>query len=93
MFDSERNKQKKRFFCNEIRRISNEILKQLVERIENIVPKAYSLNTHDYKKKTKTNEILMMEIAKQNFLLNKIAKTREHRTHHLSENPISILEN
>ena len=84
MFDSERNKQIQRFLCNEIRRLSNEILKQLVEINENLVPKAYSLNMHDYKN-TKTKEILMMTITRQ---FNKIAKTREHHTHHLSENPI-----
>ena len=49
MFDSERNKQHQRVLCNEIRRLPNETIKQLAVRIETIVRKAYSLNTHDYK--------------------------------------------
>ena len=51
MFDSERNKQHQRVLCNEIRRLPNETIKQLAVRIETLVRKAYSLNTHDYKKK------------------------------------------
>ena len=50
MFDSERNKQQQRVLCNEIRRLPNETIKQLAVRIETLVRKAYSLNTHDYKK-------------------------------------------
>ena len=38
MFDPERNKQ-----------LPNETIKQLAIRIETLVRKAYSLNTHDYK--------------------------------------------
>ena len=49
MFDSERNKQHQRTLCNEIRRLPNETIKQLAVRIETLVRKAYSLNTHDYK--------------------------------------------
>ena len=49
MFDSERNKQHQRVLCNEIRRLPNETIKQLAVRIETLVRKAYSLNTHDYK--------------------------------------------
>ena len=40
----------KEFLCNEIRRLPNETIKQLAVRIETLVRKAYSLNTHDYKK-------------------------------------------
>ena len=47
MFDSERNKQHQRVLCNEIRRLLNETIKQLAVRIETLVRKAYSLNTHD----------------------------------------------
>ena len=47
MFDSERNKQHQIVFCNEICRIPNETIKQLAVKIETLVRKAYSLNTHD----------------------------------------------
>ena len=69
MFDSERNKQHQRVLCNEIRRLPNETIKQLAVRIETLVRKAYSLNTHDYKN-TKITEILMMILTPQ---LRKIA--------------------
>ena len=69
MFDSERNKQQQRVLCNEIRRLPNETIKQLAVRIETLVRKAYSLNTHDYKN-TKRTEILMMTLTPQ---LRKIA--------------------
>ena len=69
MFDSERNKQHQRVLCNEIRRLPNETIKQLAVRIETLVRKAYSLNTHDYKN-TKMTEILMMTLTP---LLRKIA--------------------
>ena len=69
MFDSERNKQHQRVLCNEIRRLPNETIKQLAVRIETLVRKAYSLNTHDYKN-TKMTEILMMTLTPQ---LRKIA--------------------
>ena len=69
MFDSERNKQQQRVLCNEIRRLPNETIKQLAVRIETLVRKAYSLNTHDYKN-TKMTEILMMTLTAQ---LRKIA--------------------
>ena len=69
MFDSERNKQHQRVLCNEIRRLPNETIKQLAVRIETLVRKAYSLNTHDYKN-TKMTEILMKTLAPQ---LRKIA--------------------
>ena len=49
MFDSERNKQHQRILCNEIRSLPNETIQQLAVRIETLVRKAYSLNTHDYK--------------------------------------------
>ena len=64
MFDSERNKQHQRVLCNEIRRLPNETIKQLAVRIETLVRKAYSLNTHDYKN-TKMTEILMMTLTPQ----------------------------
>ena len=64
MFDSERNKQHQRVLCNEIRRLPNETIKQLAVRIETLVRKAYSLNTHDYKN-TKMTEILMMNLTPQ----------------------------
>ena len=69
MFDHERNKQQQRVLCNEIRRLPNETIKQLAVRIETLVRKAYSLNTHDYKN-TKKTEILMMTLTPQ---LRKIA--------------------
>ena len=69
MFDSERNKQHQRVLCNEIRRLPNETIKQLAVRIETIVRKTYSLNTHDYKN-TKMTELLMMTLTPQ---LRKIA--------------------
>ena len=62
MFDSERNKQHQRILCNEIRRLPNETIKQLAVRIETLVRKAYSLNTHDYKN-TKMTETLMMTLT------------------------------
>ena len=64
MFDSERNKQHQRVLCNEIRRLPNETIKQLAVRIEKLVRKAYSLNTHGYKN-TKMTEILMMTHTSQ----------------------------
>ena len=69
MFDSERNKQHQKVLCNEIRRFLNETIKQLAVRIETLVRKAYSLNTHDYKN-TKFTEFLMMTLTPQ---LRKIA--------------------
>ena len=69
MFDSERNKQHQRVLCNEIRRLPNETIQQLAVRIETLVRKAYSLNTHDYEN-TKMTEILMMTLTPQ---LRKIA--------------------
>ena len=68
-FDSEKNKQHQRVLCNEIRGLPNETIKQLAVRIETLVRKAYSLNTHDYKN-TKMTEILMMTLTPQ---LRKIA--------------------
>ena len=68
VFDSERNKQYQRILCNEIRRLTNETIKQLAVRIETLVRKA-SLNTPDYKN-TKMIEILMMTLTPQ---LRKIA--------------------
>ena len=80
MFDSERNKQYQRVLCNEIRRLPNETIKQLAVRIETLVRKAYSLNTHDYKN-TKMTEILMMTLTPQ---LRKIAIKK--RASHPSSN-------
>ena len=82
MFDSERNKQHQRVLCNEIRRLPNETIKKLAVRIDTLVRKAYSLNTHDYKN-TKTTEILMMTLTPQ---LRKIA-IRKRASH-----PSSIRE-
>ena len=82
MFSSERNKQHPRILCNEIRRLPNETIKQLVVRIETLVRKAYSLNTHDYKN-TKTSEKLMMTLTSQ---LRKIAIKRR------ASHPSSIRE-
>ena len=59
MFDSERYKQHQRVLCNEIRRQPNKTIIQLAVRIETLVRKAYSINTHDYKN-TKMTEVLMM---------------------------------
>ena len=67
--DSERNKQHQRVLCKEIRRLPTETIKHLAVRIETLVRKAYSLNTHDYKN-TKMTEILMMTLTLQ---LRKIA--------------------
>ena len=64
MLVSERNKQHQKVLCNEIRRLPNETIKQLAVRIETLVRKAYSLNTHDYKN-TKKTEILMMTLTPQ----------------------------
>ena len=80
MFDSEKNKQHQRLLCNEIRRLPNETIKQLAVRIETLVQKAYSLNTHDYKK-TKMKDILMMTLTPQ---LQKIAIKK--RVSHPSSN-------
>ena len=79
MFDSERNKQHQRVLCKEIRRLPNETIKQLAVRIETLVRKAYSLNTHDYKI-TKMTEILMMTLTPQ---LRKIA-IKKRASHHSS---------
>ena len=69
MFDSERNKQHQRVLSIEICRLPNKTIKQLAVRIETLVRKTYSLNTHDYKN-TKMTEILMMTLTSQ---LGKIA--------------------
>ena len=69
MFDSEGNKQHQRVLCNENRRLPNETIKQLAVRIEVLVRKAYSLNTHGYKN-TKMTENLKMTLTPQ---LRKIA--------------------
>ena len=64
MFDSERNKQHQRGLCNETRRLPNETIKHLAVRIETLVQKAYSLNTHVYKN-TKMTEILTITLTPQ----------------------------
>ena len=69
MFDSESKKQHQRVLCNEIRRLPNETITQLAVKIETLVRKAYSLNTHDYKNR-KMTEISMMTLTPQ---LRKIA--------------------
>ena len=64
MFDYERNKQDQRVLCNENCSLPNETIKQLAVRIETLVGKAYSLNTHDYQNK-KVTEVLMMTLTSQ----------------------------
>ena len=61
-----------------VRRLPNETIKQIAVRIETLVRKTYSLNTHDYKN-TKTTEILKMTPTPQ---LRKIAIKK--RTSHPS---------
>ena len=63
-FDSERNKQHRRIFCNEIHRLPNETFKQLAARNKTLVRKAFSLNTHDFKN-TKMTEILITTLTPQ----------------------------
>ena len=87
MFDSERNKQHQRVLGNEICRLTNETIKQLAVRIETLVRKTCSLNTHDYEN-TKMTEILMMTLTPQ---LRKIAIKREHHILPQSENQIKTL--
>ena len=82
IFDSERNKQHQRVLCNELRRLPNETIKQLAVRIETLVPKAYALNTNDYKN-TKMTEISMMTLTPQ---LRKIAIKKR------ASHPFSIRE-
>ena len=77
-----RNKQHQRVLCNKICRLPNETIKQLAVRIETLVQKAYSLNTHDYKN-TKITEILMMTLTPQ---LKKIAMKKR------ASHPSSIRE-
>ena len=48
MFDSKRYRQHQRVLCNEICRIPIKTIKQLAVRIETLVRKTFSLNTHDY---------------------------------------------
>ena len=62
-------KHHQRVLCNEICKLPNATIKQLAVRIETIVRKAYSLNTHDYKN-SKMTESLMMTLTPQ---LRKIA--------------------
>ena len=76
MFDSERNKQHQRVLCIEIRRLPNKTIKQTAVRIETLVRKANSLNTHDYKN-TKMTENLMMTLTPQ---LKKISYKKESIT-------------
>ena len=87
LFDSERNKQHQRVLCNEIRRLPNETIKQLAVRIETLVQKAYSLNTHDYKN-TKMTEILMLTLAPQ--LLKIATKTRASHPSSIREPDLDI---
>ena len=46
-----------RFLCNEFRKLPIETIKQLAVRIEKLVRKIYSPDTHDYKN-TKMTEVL-----------------------------------
>ena len=63
MFDSEKNKHHQRVLCIEIRRLSNESLKQFALSIETLIQKSYSLNTLDYKNK-KITKYYMMTLRK-----------------------------
>ena len=74
MFDSEGNKQPQRVLCKKIRRLSNEVIKQLAVRKGTLVTKANPHFTHDYKN-TKMTEILMMTLTPQlrRFAMKKIA--------------------
>ena len=78
----------KEFFCNEIRRLPNETIKQLALRIKTPVQKASLLNTHDYKN-TKITEILMMTLTLQ---LRKIA-IKKRASHPSSIREPDYLEN
>ena len=78
MFDSVRHQ---RDLCNEIRRLPSETIKQLAVRVETLLRKAQSHNTHGYED-TKKTEVLMMTLTQQ---LQKIAK-KEHHIHHHFEN-------
>ena len=62
MFDCERNKQHQRGLCNEIRRFPNETINQFAVRIETLLSKALSLNTHDYKN-SKMTEMLRITLT------------------------------
>ena len=68
IFDSERNKQ------HQIRRLPNETIKQLAVRIETLVRKAYSLDTHDYKNTKTYQEYKMYQEYKFNDDLNTTTK-------------------
>ena len=57
MFDSEKHKQHQSVQCNEIHRLPNETIQPLAVRIETLVRRAYSHNTHDYKN-TKMTDVL-----------------------------------
>ena len=78
MFDSERNKQHQRDLCNEILRLPNETIKQLAIRVETLVRKAYSLNTHDHKN-TKMTEILMMTLTIQLFVFVRLMQKNHYK--------------
>ena len=59
MFDSKGNKQNLRLLCKTIRRLPNKRIKELGSRIEILIQKTYSLNTHDYKKRKKTEKMTL----------------------------------
>ena len=84
MFHSERNKQHQRVLCNETRRLPNETIKQIAVRIETLVRKVYSINTHD-NGNPKMREVLMMTLTSQ---LQKIAIQKRHPIHLQFENLI-----
>ena len=62
MFKPEEISKHQRILCNENCRLPYETMKQLAVRIETLVRKAYSLNSHDYKN-IKMTEILMMTLT------------------------------
>ena len=73
---------KKKVFDSEVRRLTNETIKKLAVRIETLVRKAYSLNTHNYKN-SKMTDILMMTLTPQ---LRKLAMKKR------ASHPSSIRE-
>ena len=83
MFDSERNNQHQRVLCKEIRSLPNETIKQLAVRIETLARKAYSLNTHDYKKhknKRNFNDDLNTSIKENSYKKESISSFLNSRT-------------
>ena len=87
MFDSERNKQHQRVFCNEICRIPNETVKQLAVRIETQVRKAYSPNTHDYKNRKMTEIVMIVDKLEKAKITMKLEETEK-----LKKQPVNNIQ-